>query len=205
MKITTLPKPGRRFIRTIYVDDEPWIDVHTKIFGFNVMLPECVSLADLQEKFVALEYAKAKKYALGCLSQRSYPSSQLKKLLEKNLISSGTTQKILLECTNLGYINDAEWMERFIKAQINRHVGPKSIVCKLMSKGLSQKEAEHGIEKFSDSEATIKGIQHLLKTKYKNRELSDYREKQKVFAALVRRGFSIEVINLSFKTALDCE
>lgn len=199
MRITCLPKEGRRLVMTIYVDDEPWVDIHTKIFGRSISLPACNTMENLQEKFTALEYAKVKNYALGCLAMRSYPSTQLKKLLERNLVSSGTVQRILEDFIRLGYLNDGEWIERFVKGQLGRHIGPQKIVGKLMNKGISHKEAERYLEKFADRSETHKSIQHLLKTKYKNRNLADYREKQKVFASLARKGFDMDAI----KTALN--
>lgn len=183
---------------TVYIDDDPWRDLHTKIFGRKVALPVCDSVANFQEKFIALEYAKAKKYALDRLAMRSYPSAQLQKLLQRNLVSTETIKKVLQEFASLGYLNDEEWIERFVKAQQGRHMGPQMIICKLMNKGISHKDAQRYIEKLSDHADTQKSIQHLLKTKYKNRNISDYREKQKVFAALARKGFDGEAI----KTAL---
>lgn len=203
MKINSLPKEGRRFVMTIYVDDEPWIDFHTKIFGSNMTLPTCETLQELREKFLALEYTKAKKYALDCVAMRSYPSTQLKKLLMRNLVSSETIQKVLQEFARLGYLNDDEWIERFIKAQLMRHVGPQMIVCKLMSKGIFHQEAERWMEKFVDPAEAQKSIRHLLKTKYKKRDLTDYREKQKVFAALARKGFDSGTIKAALHVEMD--
>lgn len=201
MKITCLPKEGRRLVMTVYVDDEPWVDVHTKIFGRSINLPSCDSVEQLQKKFIDLEYAKARKYTLDCLAMRSYPSTQLKKLLVRNLISAETIQKVLEEFTRLGYLKDEEWIERFIQAQLGRHVGPQMIIGKLLNKGIPLREAKNWIEKTVDETVTQKSIQHLLKTKYKNRNLSDYREKQKVFAALARKGFDTE----SIKQNLECD
>lgn len=200
MKITCLPKEGRRFVLTIYIDEAPWIDVHTKIFGHNISLPVCETLEDLHAKFIALEYAKTKKYALDRLALRSYPSAQLKKLLKKNLVSQETIQKILQEVTRLGYVNDEEWIERFVKGQARRHIGPQMIVYKLMNKGISHKQANDCVEKFANPSSALSSIRHLLQTKYKNRPLSDYKEKQKVFAALARKGFDTESIH----KALEC-
>lgn len=194
MKVTCQPKEGRRFVITICVDDEPWKDVNTKIFGRDFSLPACETQEALQERLQALEYAKAKKYAIDCLAKRSYPTTQLRKLLEKNLVSVETIQALLKEFVRLGYLNDEEWIERFVKAQINKHQGPQAILYKLMNKGISTKEAEKWIEKLCNSRESNNSLQHLLRTKYKNRNLSDYKERQKVFASLARKGFDIEDI-----------
>jgi regulatory protein len=209
VKITLLPKENKRLILTIYVEEEPWLDIHTKIFGRNLSLPSCDSLDQLQESFLTLEYSKAKKYALACLAMRSYPSSQLQKLLERNLVSSLTIQKILQEFSRLGYLNDREWIEGFIKAQMRRHTGAQAIVAKLMHKGISKKDAEQWKERLVEPCDVRKSLMHLLNTKYKKRDLSDFREKQKVFGALMRKGFDPQSIkdalNIDFDERKDSE
>jgi regulatory protein len=199
VKFSCRSKEGCRFVITIFVDDEPWMDIHTKIFGRNFSLPLFNTLEQLQEHFKALEYARAKKYTLDRLAMRSYPSMQLKKLLEKNLVSAPTIEKILKEFARLGYLNDEEWIERFIKSHLARHAGPQMIIAKLINKGISPQEAEKRVERFIDGNDIQKSIQHLLKTKYKNRCLTDYREKQKVFAALVRKGFDSHAIKTAIR------
>ncbi len=199
MNVSFLPKECPRFIITIYVDDEPWKDIHSKIFGRDVSLPTCHTMDELHTYFMTLEYAKAKKYALNCLAMRSYVSTQLQKLLEKNLISSSTIQKIIQEFTRLGYLNDQEWIKSFVRAQLARHIGSQTIVYKLMNKGISQHEAQRWLEELADPSETHKNIQYLLKTKYKDRNLSDYADKQKVIASLARKGFDFDMI----KTAIN--
>jgi regulatory protein len=194
VKCQCLPKPGRRLEMTIFIDDEPWADIHRKIFGWNFSLPVSETMEKFREQFIVLEYAKAKKYALDRLAMRSYPSTQLKKLLEKNLVSAETIQKLLHDFTKLGFLNDNEWVERFVKAQLARHVGPQKIVAKLMCKGIPQKEAVHSVENFSDPMEAQKSLRHLLSTKYKNRNLADFRERQKLFAALAIKGFDSQTI-----------
>lgn len=194
MKIVALPKEGRRFVWTIFIDDEPWVDTHTKIFGNSPNFPICETLEQFKEKFFALEYAKAKKYAMDRLAARSYPSVQLQKLLARNLVSSATIQKLVLEFTRLGYLNDDEWIDRFVKGQASRNIGKQKIVYKLASKGISPKLAEERVSQLLNQADAQKSIRHLMQTKYKNRNLSVFKEKQKVFAALVRKGFDIETI-----------
>lgn len=186
---------------TVYVDDEPWVDIHTKIFGKSLSLPSCDNLEQLREKFLVLEHTRAKAYALACLAMRSYLSTQLKKLLERNLVSDETIQKILLQFTQQGYLKDDEWIEGFVKGQLRRHTGAQAIMFKLMNKGISKKEAERWIEQLIDPAEAQNSLRHLLATKYKKHDLSDYRAKQKVFASLMRKGFDVENI----KAALNCE
>lgn len=195
MKINCIPKESSRLVLTIYIDDEPWGNIHTKIFGRNPTFPASDSLDDFNEKFKVQEYSKAMKYSLDCLSRRSYPTAQLKNLLLRNFVSLETIEKILVECMRLGYLNDEEWIQRFIKGHLAKHEGSQKILMKLRSKGISSKIVEKYLTNLVDQTDVQKSIEHLLKTKYRKRDLSDFREKQKVFAALVRKGFAFEAIS----------
>lgn len=192
MKITLRSKEGRRQVSTIYLDDDPYIDVHAKIFGKDFSFTECVSEEDFKEKFRDLEFAKAKNYALNCLAMRSYPSTQLQKLLIRHFVSLETIEKIIKEFISLGYLNDEEWIERFIQSQLKRHIGPQVILFKLMNKGIPQKKAQSYLDLLLKNSDTRASIEHLIKTKYKKRDFSDFKEKQKVFASLMRKGFDAE-------------
>lgn len=203
MKIVCIPKEGSRLIKTIYVDGEPWRDIHYKIFGRSPVFPEEMEREQFHVYFISQEYAKAKKYTLDCLALRSYPSKQLEKLLERHLVSSDTIQKILADCVRLGYLNDEAWMESFVKGQLARRISPQMIIFKLMQKGISKSYAQEQVGLFSDRIQVSQSITHLLKTKYKNKNLQDFKEKQKVFGALMRKGFSPEDIKQALKNETD--
>lgn len=188
------PKEGRRQIYTIIIDDEPWMDIHTKIFGRNPSFSFSEFPDNFKEKFFALEYSLAKKYALDCLGRRSYPIAQLKKLLTRNLVSANTIEKVIEDFIRLGYLNDNEWIQRFVKSQLAKHIGPQMILAKLRAKGISQEAAEKYLELLVNHNDSRKSIYHLLNTKYKKRNFVDFREKQKVFQALARKGFDAESI-----------
>jgi len=203
VKIICVPKEGSRFVKTVYIDGEPFRDIHCKIFGKSPVFPEEMEREKFQLYFLSQEFTKAKKYTLDCLALRSYPSKQLEKLLERHLISTDTIQKILADCIRLGYLNDEAWMESFVRGQLARRISPQMIIFKLMQKGIPKKTAQEQVGLFSDQIQVSESITHLLKTKYKNKNLKDFKEKQKVFGALMRRGFSPEDIKQALQTEID--
>lgn len=195
-----MPKDGHREILSLCIDDEPWAYVHKKIFGPSPTFPSADTLETFKEKFYTLEYARAKKYALDRLASRSYPTSQFKKLLERNLVTSLTIEKVTQECVRMGYLNDNEWIQRFVLSQSKKHLGSQAILMKLRTKGIPQATAEKYLEQFIDVKDEHKSIEYLLNTKYKKRDLKDFRERQKVFAALSRKGFGHETIQSAFRS-----
>jgi regulatory protein len=193
------PKGSNRLISTVFVDEEPMADIHAKIFGKEVAFPSCETLGEFQSTFLSLEYVKAKKYALDRLAQRSYPSGQLGKLLQRNLVSIETIEKVLLDCKRMGFLNDDEWLEGFVKGELNRGAGPQMILFKLKSKGVTEKLAQEYVEQFASDKEILKSIQKLLTTKLKKFDLTDFKQRQKAKAALARKGYPFDLINERMK------
>jgi regulatory protein len=187
MKIDCLLSTSNQGLLTIFCDGEEWGEVHPSIFGRKPPLPkEAASLEEFNRLFLALEYRQAKQYAARRLAAQSLPSATLRRSLQKCLVSEATIERVIQELTLLGYLNDQEWAANFARVQAARRVGPRVIARKLASKGIRGS--------FASEEGQKEAIQHLLQTRYRRRDLSDFREKQKVIASLMRRGFDLDAI-----------
>lgn len=194
MKIECRQKPGRKEFLTIFCDDEPWRDIHTSIFGRQPTFPQqCPSLEELTQLFTTLEYRGAKQYVLRRITAQSLPTATLARALSQRLVSDHTSQRILDEVVALGYVNDGEWTQSFVRSQSKRKYGPRAIAAKLVQKGMDREEVQEAINALDDT-AQREGIAELLRTRYRNKDLNDYREKQKVVAALIRRGFDLSLV-----------
>ena len=197
VNISTTPKEGPDGVFSIHINDDFWRDIHSSIFGRKPKLPSnCLSINEFEEQFHLLEYRLAKQYVLKRLSLKSYPSDELIQKLQDSLISDEVIAKIIQECQQLGYINDLEWIQSFIRQQISRHTGPKMIMIKLKKKGLSNEvlnQAKAIIDEMGDA-LQKEQISKLLKSKYSKRDLKDFKERQKVIGALFRKGFDVDII-----------
>ncbi|NGX37853.1 MAG: Regulatory protein RecX [Chlamydiae bacterium] len=125
-----------------------------------------------------MQSIKAKAYSL--LARRSYFSKQLKhKLLEKGYPQE-EIKNLIDELTRRGWLNDLELAKRYCEQQQRRGYGPKLIALKLREKAgpidISLEESE---------EAAIA----LVRKRYMPLQ------REKVIRALLRRGFSFELIN----------
>ncbi len=194
MEIKWIPKEGRRGILTLLIDEDPIRDIHTSIFGRNPEFPKYSTLAEVETYLQTLEYKGAKNYALKRLSIKSQPSTEMEKALKERLVSEEIRNKIIDEFTQLGYLNDEEWIERFIRLQTIKRQGPKAIFQKLKAKGLSDDSITALLEQHATPELQQAQLLYLLKSKYKSRDLTDYKQKQKVIASLLRKGFDFEQI-----------
>ena len=195
MKISYSSKLEQKSVLTIFCDGSPWRDIHTAVFGRRPVLPQgCESLIEFSEQFSVLECRQAKNYAIRRLSLQGMLSTALVRALKDRLVSEKAIREAVGELTDLGFVNDEEWAASYVRSQNNKKVGPRAIAQKLAHKGVRGERLEQALEKSRDPEEQKILIQSLLKSKYAKRNLSDFKEKQKVIASLVRRGFDMNII-----------
>lgn len=200
MKIRYSPKHHN--VLTIFIDDEPWRDIDTSIFGKKPPFPQFYASLDSWTLFFdEKEYQGALAYVTRCLSRRSYSSTELASKLRQRLVSEHTATRIINECLSRGYIDDQTWVKSFVRSQIARHNGPQMIKMKLRAKGIPQELIEATLSEMSDTESEEQ-ILHLLKKRYGSRDLTDLYEKNKVINALMRKGFSFSLIQSILKASL---
>jgi regulatory protein len=193
VEIECRPSKGHRTIITIFCDGDPWRDVHLSIFGRRPQLPKnSATLTELSEFFFSLEFRQSRLFALRRLAAQSLPSSGLARLLRQRLVSEQTIERLIEELRQLGYLNDQDWTDSYVRRQMERRVGPRLIAQKLKEKGIAK--MQHSLAKAHDEENQKKAIHNLLNTRYRSRNLTNFKEKRKLIAALMRRGFDLPVI-----------
>lgn len=191
MKLEWEAKEGRRGVLTLYIDGEAWKEIHTSVFGRQPTLnTEYASQSDLEEYFEKAEYRAATVFVLKRLSIKAYLASELQNKLVEHYVSEATAERVIQECRRLGYLNDEEWLNGFVQRQIARKLGPMAILMKLRAKGVSQEKAEELVGALDNEDGRKERIMNLLTTRYRNRDLSDFKSREKVIASLIRKGFS---------------
>lgn len=116
MIISCVQNENQRNVLTLLIDEEPWHEIHTSIFGKNPRFyRNCQNLADLKEMLLKAEYQGALQYAMRRLAMKSQPVAELQKQLDQKLVSQATSKRVIAECQRLGYLNDSDWLEHFTK------------------------------------------------------------------------------------------
>lgn len=191
IEVKVIPRTGRPQESVICIDGEEWRLIHSTIFGKKPALPQgCEDVQSFESVFTQSEIAAAKRYALRRLAARSYPSTSLRKLLITKHVSVIAADEVIAWCTKQGFINDNDWISSFVRAQAARRLGPNRIIQKLRAKGVPEHLAEESIRGVGQQEQ----IRHLLQSRYGSKDLNQPKDKQKVIAALIRKGFEWEVI-----------
>lgn len=172
---------------SLSIDGDLWRTVHISIFGKKPSFPD-VQIEELKDHFTRLEYKGARTFLLRRLALKSYHSEELRKALREREVTSATIDKLLEEFQSQGYINDSAWVSSFVRSLRLQRFGSRAIIQKLRMKGISSDEIE---EDATDERAPIK---KLLETRYRSRDLSEKKERDKVIGALARKGFQLDDI-----------
>jgi regulatory protein len=199
LHVTFRPKEGDKERWEILLDGEKWREVHRAIFGRKPSFSSSPSSEEeLQRIFDAFEYRRVKGYVLWRLSTQSYHSEQLAKLLRDRLVQSKTIDRVLQEYREMGFLDDDSWLQSFMRSQQKRY-SLRFILSKLHHKGLSSETLQRLAKEWKNPEEELQAIQHLLKTKYRSKNLIQYKERQKVIAALVRKGYTFDQVQAAFQ------
>lgn len=147
-----------------------------------------------------------------------------RKLLDKMLGTLGRKECSIFEITNkykkldiyevndikeavdylieLNYLNDERYCENYIRSGISKKWGLTKIKQNLTyDKRINKELIENKIAsmQIDETESIIK----ILNTKYRNKDLTDYKEKSKAYAYLMSKGFKGSDIAKSLKVDLE--
>lgn len=146
--------------------------------------------AEIMEENV---YERAKNKAARFLGHRMRSEKELRVKLREEF-AEGVIDRVIELFKGYGYVDDEEFALCYAKDCINiKKWGRNRIRNELRLKGISSSYIESAIEKTRDEESTRETIKRLLDKRIKNTPI-DFKEKQKHFAFLVRRGFSSDDI-----------
>ncbi len=149
------------------------------------------------ELLVQSETKRAKSRAVWLLSKRGYSKYSLrKKLCEKFL--EPAVDSAMDFCEQQGFINDSEYAASLARRLEGAKKSRRQMVLYMQKEGLRKEDVENALSSLTDNDCAA--VRDLVQRKYKEKLLQE-NGRQKVVAALLRRGFSYEDI----KTAISLE
>ena len=142
------------------------------------------TLARLREQS---DLRAAKDRALLLLGGRDHGAQELYQKLCRSF-DPHTAAAAVAEMQRLSLLDDAAFAKRKAEFLASRHKSRREIAAKLASLGLDRELIADALDALDTGEGEQEAIRPLLERQYRSRLLSGGREK--VLAALVRRGFS---------------
>lgn len=198
MEVIFRVKEGNRDRWEILIDGQEWLEVHRTIFGRHPVFPSFSNDTDLVSLFNVYEYRRVRAYVLWRLSSQSYHSQQLIKVLHDRLVQSQTIERVIDEFRNMGFLDDESWLENFIRSRQKRY-SLRYILNKLQSKGISSEIIQRLASEWNDPNEELEVVRHLIKTRYRSKDLSDFKTRQKVIASLARKGYPFDQIQAAIR------
>ena len=133
-------------------------------------------------------YHFALEKAVSLLASRARTEKELVQALRKNAYDELTVAKVMSRLQEAGYINDLEYADRWAASRSAKGLGSRRIRIELKQKGVSSEAIDHVISTLPEDdlmEGALKAVQKAARGK----NLSAPADRQKVLAALARRGY----------------
>ena len=136
------------------------------------------------------ETKRAKSRAVWLLSKKGYSKYSLRKKLNDKFIKKAVDAAIDF-CEQNGFLNDSEYAASLARRLQSANKSRRQTVLYMQKEGLCKTDIENALS-FTDTDEAA-AISQLVARKYKDKLLQE-NGKQKVVAALLRRGFRYEDI-----------
>ncbi len=193
MKVTALNK-RRKMLAAVTFEDgsELLLDSETLIIE-NIKVGSYIE--NIDEIKYASDLKRAKSRALWYLSRSDHSEKALYDKLNRGEFSSDACKEAVDRMKELGLINDEAYAERMAEHLQQCGISRKEAEVKLVNRGIKRELAREVLEDDGDECDKIK---HLLEHKYVNK-LGNEESVKKVFAALIRKGFSYSDVKSAMK------
>lgn len=151
---------------------------------------------------------RAKLYALHLLEKRDYTVKSMRDKLKESLYPDNVTDEAMEYVLSYHYVDD----KRYAMAYINSHVSSMSkrqITEKLRLKGIGADIINNCIDEYLEDNGDVfdEQLYRLMKKLCVGIDITslEYTDKQKLFAKLYRKGYSIEKIEKAYRKCVEDE
>ena len=181
----------------VFIDGEfRFVLYNSELRKFHIHENEEISVADYAEITEALIPKRCKLRAMNLLQKKDYTTKQLVDKLREGLYSEDVIADAIDYVTSYRYLDDERYARDYIVYQMERR-SKNRIIQDLTSKGIEKESINTLIsELYTDDEndAELKQIQQLLSKKHYDPTCADFKEKQKLTAFLMRKGYNLSDI-----------
>lgn len=130
--------------------------------------------------------------AMAFLAYREHSTSELAQKLQARHYPPEEINEVIQELCEMNYLNEARFIESFIRSKANKLIGPLRIKQELLQKGITQNISQQALDHYD-----IDWFELARKAKEKKFNLQwaeDYHTKAKQIRHLQSRGFDYDQI-----------
>lgn len=178
----------------VYIDDEfAFVLYKGELFKYQIHKDEEISEETIAEIKKEVLVKRAKLRAMHLLNAMPRTEQQLREKLAQNEYPEDVIEAAVSYVKSFGYINDEAYIRNFIISRKNSK-SKREIVMLLGQKGLRGELVDNIVEEMYAEESELSTIKEIMRKKRWNPSEMEEKEKQKMLAYLMRKGFSYEEI-----------
>ncbi len=157
------------------------------------------------ERFIReRSYSFALEKAVALLAARARSEKEIVDCLRKNAYPEVTIAKVMARLQESGYINDADFAAQWTMARTSRGVGSRRIRMELRQKGIDVSEIDQALDSI-DEEEMLNSALKMAQKAAKGKNIADPADRQKVLAALARRGYDFSTARCALQILMENE
>ena len=148
------------------------------------------------------QYRSALDRAVAMLAVRPCSKGEIEQKLRRTGYSADTVEMVLTKLASNDLLNDQEFAGLWAQYRAGQKYGPRRILQELKQKGVSAEDMSQALEELPEEDLQETAVQLAAKGLRRARAGEDPRKtRQRVLAALVRRGFSWEQARIALEWA----
>ena len=187
----------------VYLDGEfAFLLYKGELRDFSIKNGAEISDATYTEIVEGVLCKRCKLRAMNLLQKKDYTERQL-----RDKLSEGLYQPELIDDA-IGYVKMYKYLDddRYARDYITYYMSTRSknrIIQDLITKGISKEKLMPIMDQLylqEDGDIELEQVKALLEKKHYDQDMTDFKEKQKIMAFLMRRGFQMSTI----KRAMNC-
>lgn len=207
-KITQQKKDGERY--NIFLDEKYAYSVHESVLvKFGLSKGMTLEEWSIDEIVYEDEIRKAFNRALHFLGFRMRSEFEVKKKLMDLEYGEAVVLEAIVKLKNLGFLNDETFSEALLQTQKkSSNKGPRAIQQELRKKGIGKELQDKVLNSYTEEEQLQIATKLAVKAADSNRSVAPMQLKQKIQNALLRKGYSFDIIkqaleNIDFERGED--
>ena len=196
MKICEI-KPAKLHFNEVYLSNGENVLLDKDVCAENSLMSDMEIDPDfLEELKLKSDYVRAKSRALWYLDRMDYSEKALYEKLVQKGFDKKASSAVVAKLVELGLLNDRRYAEHLAVKLADQGNSKRAALQKMLSKGVAYDLAKETLSETETDE--VSRILTLIEKKY-SAKLQDPDNYQKVYAALVRRGFSYGDVKTALK------
>jgi len=186
----------------VELEDEPALRIPAPLFRERPLrageaLDTDAHLAWMQER----GYRFALDTAVAYLAARPRTAHEIDARLEQAGYDETSRERVVARLTREGYLNDAEFAQRWAQSRNSKALGTRRIAIELQQKGVDRDTIASALSQVDEEEQLRAATAHAQKLLARTRGKDERDVRRKVQAALARRGYDWSIVNDAMEQA----